>query len=239
MRSFRWPKFFALIFIAFLFLAGIYFLLPKQSSVSPTKQGQEGKAAYSKRQFDVNKNFFNTESYPNELIAIENKDLVGMKCSPEYVRQVGGEYTLGTNPESKLEDVSLLGIITNLNKTIVNNYIAVFTMCDTENGMRIIEYETWSGGGGLGNTAYFGIVKDARDIEEITSIKNDGIPYFTCNRPLELTTSNILYYGCGGGDGGSGSASIYKIDLNNKTSTRIIKCDSSANPNGKPLLQCQ
>ncbi len=240
MKSFRGTKFFALLFITFLFLTGIYFLLPKQSSVFPTKPGQERKeAAYSKRQFDINKNFFQAQPYPNELISIGNRDLVGMKCSPEYVRQAGGEYTLGTDPESELKDVSLLGIITNLNKTIVDNYIAAFTACDTEDMMRIVEYEIWGGGGGSKNVAYFGVVNASGTVEEVTSIKNDGTPYFTCDIPLQLTSLDLLYYECRGGDGGSGSASIYKIDLNKKLVTRVIKCDSSANLNGNPTLQCE
>jgi len=229
-----------LLFIAFIFLAGIYFLLQKQSSIFPTKPGQEGKAtAYSKRQFDINKNFFQTQHYPNEIVSIENKDLVGMKCSPEYVRQVGGEYTLGTDPESKLKDISLLGMVNNLNKTVSNNYIAAFTVCDTEDRMRIVEYEIWGGGGGSKNVAYFGLINKDNSIEEIERIDTDGSPYFTCDIPLQLTSLDLLYYECRGGDGGSGSASIYKIDLNKKTSIRILKCDSSANPNGKPFLQCQ
>lgn len=238
MRSFRGSKFLVLFSATLLLLVGIYFLLQKQSSVSNTKLGRDEKTAYLKRQFDVNKNFFNTEPYPNELITIENKDLLGMKCLPEYVRQVGGEYTLGTDPEFELKDVSLLGIINNLNKTVVDNYIAAFAVCDTENMMRIVEYEVWGGGGGSKNVAYFGVVNTSDNIETVTSIKNDGSAYFTCNNPLQLTVSNVLYYGCGGGDGGSGSASIYKIDLNKQLVTRVIKCDSSTNPNGKPFLQC-
>lgn len=243
MKGFRGSKFFLLLGVALISFAGIYFaLLKNQISPSLPKNSQKGEARiYSKRQFDINSKFYLTQGYPSEVIDTKEDNLLGISCSQQYVRQMDKWYSDYDN-KTELKDANLLRLIESASldlKGSKTDSFIFFAFCAIENGGTIVKYEKWAGGGGSRNVVFFGVLNTSGSVEEVTNIKNDGMPYFTCNRPLQLTASNILYYGCGGGDGGSGSASIYKIDLNKKTSTRIIKCDSSANPNGKPLLQCQ
>lgn len=234
MKKFVGMKFFTLLFIAFLFFVGFYI-------VSSRQQTSSGTVAFSKRQFDISSKFYLTQNYPSELIDIKEDNLLGMNCSQQYVRQMDKWYSDYDN-KIEVKDANLLRLIesapTELKGSKTDSFV-FFNSCALENGGIIVKYEKWIGGGGFRNVAHFGIANASGNVEKIASIENDGAPYFTCNKPLQLTTSNVLYYSCGGGDGGSGSASIYKIDLNKKTITRIIKCDSSANPNGKPFLQCQ
>lgn len=241
MKNFGGSKFF-LLGVILISLVGIYFTFFKnQISSGFPKNTQKGEAKiYSKRQFDINSKFYLTQSYPSELIDVKEDNLLGMNCSQQYVRKTDIWYSDYDN-KIELKDANLLRLIesasTELKGSKTDSFI-FFTFCAIENGETIVKYERWAGGGGSQNVVYFGVVNESGNVEEVTRMNTDGTVGFTCNMPLQLTSSNILYYGCGGGDGASGSASIYKIDLNNKISTRIIKCDSSASPNGKPFLKC-
>lgn len=242
MKSFGRSKFFLFLGVALISFAGIYFaFLKNQTSPVLPKNGQKGEVRISpKRQFDINSKFYLTQSYPSELVNLKEDNLLGFSCSQQYVRQMDKWYSDYDN-RIELKDAKLLRLIesvpTDLKGSKTDSFV-FFVSCAIENGGTIVKYEKWAGGGGSRNIVYFGVINTSGSVGEVTSIKNDGTPYFTCNKPLQLTASNILYYGCGGGDGGSGSAAIYKIDLNNKSITRILKCDSSVNPNGKPLLEC-
>ena len=214
MKSIGGLKLFVVVGVIIIFFAGIYFALLKNQN----NQKEEANT-YSKRQFDINSKFYLTQRYPSELVDIEEDSLLGIRCSQQqYVRQMDKWYSDYDN-KIELKDTNLLRLIesasTDLKGSKTDSFI-FFSSCATENGGTIVKYEKWAGGGGSRNVAYFGVVNASGNVERVTSIKSDGIPYFTCNKPLELTTSNVLYYECGGGDGGSGSASIYKIDLNKK-----------------------
>lgn len=234
MKSFGGSKFFLFLGVILIFFAGIYFtFFPKN--------GQKGEARiYSKRQFDINSKFYLTQNYPSELVNIKEDNLLGMNCSQQYVHQMGTWYS-DYDKKIEIKDANLLRLIesapTDLKGFETDSFV-FFAFCAIENGGTVVKYEKLAGGGGSRNIVYFGMANAIGSVEEVTSIKTDGSVGFTCNMPLQFTRSNMLYYSCGGGDGGSGSASIYKIDINNKTNTRIIKCDSFVNPNGKPLLEC-
>lgn len=236
-------KLFTLLFIAFLFFAVIYVIFSRQQTSSglPINNQDKKSVVYSKRQFDTNSKFYLTQSYPLELVNIKEDNLLGMNCSQQYVRQMDKWYSDYDN-KIEIKDANLLRLIesapTDLKGSKTDSFV-FFALCVIENGGTIVKYEKWAGGGGSRNIVYFGMVNASGSVEKITSINTDGTVGFTCNMPLQFTRSNILYYSCGGGDGGSGSASIYKVDLNKKTNTRVLKCNSSANPTGKPFLECQ
>lgn len=240
-KKFRRAKFFVLFLIATLVLAGIYIFSSRQQNSSglPTNNQNKKSVVFSKRQFDINSKFYLTQNYPPEL-NIKEDNLLGIGCSQQYVRQKDKWYS-DYDKKIEIKDANLLHLIDSapvaLKGSDTDSFI-FFTYCSIENGGTVAKYEKQTGGGGSRNVVFFGVMNASGNIEEVTNIKNNGTPYFTCNKPLEFTTSNIFYYGCEGGDGGSGSASIYKIDLDNRISTRIIECDSSVNLNGKPILQC-
>lgn len=171
---------------------------------------------FPKRQFDASKKFFQTYSYPQSLINISDQYLVGMKCTPQYLKQASEEFTLGTNPDVKLTDNTQLQLISKVESSIGKD-ISTFMSCVTYDNKTIVVYEVWGGGGGSTNTAYFSLANSGV-IDKATIILNDGSPYWTCQQPLQLSTSDKLYFQCGGGDGVYSSASIYEIDLNTNTS---------------------
>jgi hypothetical protein len=83
------------------------------------------------------------------------------------------------------------------------------------------------------------------DFKLLAKIVNDGIPYRVCRRLLQLGKDS-LYIECGGGDGGYSGGEIFKIDVNDKTYQRIIKCQSVTDIEGttnegagKTKVSCQ
>ena len=70
------------------------------------------------------------------------------------------------------------------------------------------------------------ILRGLISIRQQIKADSNRAPYFGCSNPLQLTTKGILWLSCGGGDGGMGKSSIYKVDINNKTTEIIFSCTS-------------
>jgi hypothetical protein len=101
-----------------------------------------------------------------------------------------------------------------------------------------------SGGGGGGNVAYFESTDASGVINSEIAVPNDGAAYFACTKPYALTNNNIFYYGCGGGDGGAGQASVYSLDLNTSKARQLLVCtsvsnSSADNPVGTSTVECK
>ncbi len=169
-------------------------------------------SASIKRQFDVNALFFKKQKYPTEITAVSEDNLVAMTCS-EYDHY-------GTNKSEE---------ITNFKKIVQKNYpeklITGFQYCKTQDQRIIASYGLGPCGGGCSGEPHIGLIsKDT--FHDLATMKSNFVAYFGCRQPLQLTSGNILYYECGGVDGGGAYSSIYKIDLNNKKSVSILSCTS-------------
>lgn len=188
--------------------------------------------SFVKRQFDNDTKFFLNQDYPQEVTNLNDPDLVGMKCTPELVCVEPYEectyYPEGADrsePSYLTSDQGLLTLVKNSNETIdksttvYGNAIQEATLCRDENGREILRYATGGGGGGGGSVDYIGLVNSDKTIKRIAAIK-ESTAYFGCQKPLQLTKDNILYYQCNG----EGASFIYKISLNDSTALRILKC---------------
>lgn len=182
---------------------------------------------FKKRLFNVNDNLYgNIGMYPEELRTISENDLIPLFCynlkpddKPGIYYYSDNEYKdQGLLVDKKLQDLfKQLSIPTDPINTILG-------ICEAEDGRLIVRNEIQGGGGGGQNKALFYVFDTTNKLNYVTTIPNDGAAYFTCIWPLQLTKTNFLYYGCGGGDGPSGSRSIYQINLNNNTNAGIYKC---------------
>lgn len=202
-------------------------------------KNQKDSPVYPKRQFDINKKFFQTEAYPSEITNISADNLVGMKCGDSYTRQIDGSFTsYAGSKQAKNANSEILNLVEMAKKTIGEEQVHAIMSCHTSNNKIILTYHTLGGGGGSKNVAHFALVSSNEIISKIVSIPNYGIAYFGCNKPLQLTTSNLLYYECGGGDSNTGSNAIYKIDLNNYSYFSVLQCFSSGSETGAITTSC-
>jgi hypothetical protein len=111
-------------------------------------------------------------------------------------------------------------------------------ICNTEEDRQFVIYGISNQGGGSGDDVYVSYIKADGTLDKETRIPQDNSPYFGCFGPLVLTTKQVLYMDCGGGDGGYGAASIYKLNLNDSTSVQVIKCTSTITEDGQSNLEC-
>ncbi len=216
-------------------------LTPTTLSVSPTAA-----QAYKKRLYDSTTKIIGSNTFPTEMSAIADSQLIGLRCSGYYYSDYEGKY-LTEVPSSvgkpvEMTDPLFLSITKNDPK------IAAILSCSTQSGATIVYYELQEGksggGGGMSTVAHFALVNAAGTLKDIAVIPNDGAPYFTCRSPYMLTTSNILYWGCGGGDGGFGQSSIYAINTVTATVRRVFKCSSTVDastdrPDASSIVKCE
>jgi len=181
------------------------------------KQTTSSSLEYRKRQFDINEKFYPPQNYPPQLINIPEDDLVAMKCTPQYLRQIDGTYAY-SYPLIKLDDSSLLQLINEASKTVSNGAIYGFTSCVTVDNKIILEYETWSGGGGSQNVVYFGVKKLDGSIEKVVTIP----AAIFCVKPLQLTRDDVFYYQCGAYEN---AGFIYKILISKHSYELLFTCE--------------
>ncbi len=194
---------------------------------------------FSKRLFDPNGTIIETAPFPKEMTKISDSALVGLQCSGFYYNYGNGGFLMETESGSKEMTDALLLDVASKHPTI-----SALSSCRTETGGTIVHYEIEAGAAGAGNTSSFFTLETDGSLKKISSISNDGAPYFICSRPYMLTDKNIVYWGCGGGDGGFGQSSVYAIDLNTSSTRRVIKCTStadseSADPGGPSTVKCE
>ena len=181
---------------------------------------------YPKRLFDVSSKWIAGVKYPSEVTDVQEQNLIGLKCSAYYQSTDGVAYeALIDGDPQKLTDQTLIGLIKKTGSNIGKSVSAAF-YCEPNEGAILYEYETQAGGGGTGNVAHINLVSADGSIEKVTEIPYDGAAYFACRKPLQLTSANIFYIECGGGDGGGGAASVYSIDLNDKKQSQVLYCSA-------------
>lgn len=241
-----------LIILAVLILAGYAFwqkqLLQTNHRSTPTNYSQpttkQKTTSFSldylefrKRLFDPTAKFFKDEitgktysdqGYPEKLANRKEDELISIRCTPQFEYDYREDKFLygKRNSDGYIQKVYYLDypdLIAQAKKVVNNKQIDAAQVCQTEDKRTIFEYEIWGGGGGGKNVSYVNLYSDGKQLEQIVSIPTDGTPYFKCSKVLQLTKGGLLYYQCGGGDQGS-SWTIYEIDLNKKTQTRLLKC---------------
>lgn len=230
------------------------FLLITYSAPDPNNQGYQKiidqilstfefvdqDSLFSKRLYNIDDKLIGKQPLPTEIVNLKDNQLVDISCSPIYDYDSAGKYIayLDNSKTLELTDPILLKI------TRSNSSISNISSCKTYDGKIIVQYLIAAGGGGAGNTSYFGFANSNGELEETIKIVNDGAPYFGCGRPFALTTNNMFYYGCSGGDGGFSQASVYKINMTTLQATKLIKCTSTVNPSASTpeetsTVQCE
>lgn len=208
----------------------------QQAQVSPTPSSQSiVNSEYSKRHFSTNDKFFgDSVNYPQEILSFKDSDLVGFNCGPKYSRQIDGSLVAIQNnsPNQTLTDKSLTSLLdgngAKLTTQSTDNPISSATICNTENNQKILNFEITQHGGGAGSDNFYGYLTPQYTVPNIANVPMESVAYFGCSDILAITKSNYLYAVCGGGDGPSGSKSIYKVNLNqNSTAMLLYKCTSA------------
>ncbi len=196
-----------------------------------------------KRLYFPGEKIFTKMDYPIEMTGINDGDLHNLQCSPDYYRDYEKQhYTYQEDPRVAAVEMKDQNLYLLAEKAFEIDLDAdVYRACKVDDGRYILEYEKQGGGGGSNNKSIFGVLGTDKTFQKITEIPTDGSPYFGCYKTLQLTKSNILWYQCGGGDGGYGSVSVYKIDLSNKNHTLVTKCEAISDPMDldKTDMKCQ
>lgn len=206
-------------------------------------EGQTGMSAdsgeYSKRLFDPTGTVIETAPFPQEMTEVTDSALVGLQCSGYYYKDGNGKFLMESESGSKeLTDGQLLDVASK------HPTISAISSCKTDTGVSIVHYEIEAGAAGAGNIAYFYTMEEDGTLKQVADIPNDGAPYFGCRFPYMATRGNMWYWGCGGGDGGFGQATIYAINIAKDSVRRILKCTStadsdSADPGGPTAVKCE
>ncbi len=165
---------------------------------------------------------------------INNNELVGMVCTQHYSDNVYGpadpEFFLtgkyDNKPQNVITDQQKKALIQKIE--LGNSHLSGAQFCRTEDDKIIWNYET---GYGMPNfISYLNVRPSDGRNTPVTKIPTDSNFWFSCNKPLMLTKSGILYYQCGGGNNNvvnpSFSESIYIVDINNRTGRVIYNCTS-------------
>jgi hypothetical protein len=226
---------FAFGFVSFPFINKA---LPTISAPLSTPISSRTPVSLPKRYFDTG-SFFGDKSYPDELLKLPTDKLVGFVCEGRYDRS--GEsiaFTQNGLPYSESGELSRIGLTddellkflskkeSEAQKINARSYITFVQKCITEKDVTLVHYGVTPGMGGAGSASHFEY--QAKQ----SAIEMENAPYFTCDKVLAVTNDDKLYVTCGGGDGGFGSASIYRVNMSNGTSQKLIVCTSEASVEG-------
>lgn len=241
-----------LIIIVLSLVVGIVYLLTKEST--PKKQNQNfetqptintqvtpissSNQQFPKKQFNteskINDIEFKNEIYPPTLQNINENELVGMACTQHYSDNVHGpadpEFFLtgkyNNEPQDSITDQQKRELMQTI--SLGSSHLSGAQFCKTEDNRIIWNYET--GYGTSSFVSYLNVQTSDGNNSLVTKIPTDGSFWFSCNKPLMLTKSGILYYQCWGGNNKvvnpSFSESIYTVSFSNKTNKAVYNCTS-------------
>lgn len=182
-------------------------------------------------------------NYPEEIFRVNENNLMSMACSVGFMEDNGvfSYFDEEKKQPAVIEDLFLLDTARKA-RELAGDQLGAGKVCRLSDGRSIVVYEVHGGGGGSLNRAYIGELSQAGNLVPITVIPNDGIAYFECDFPIQFNLGNMLWVKCGGGDGAGGSASIYRVDFQNKTSSLVTKCESTSSldaAGNNPTEKCQ
>lgn len=210
------------------------------SSVNPSptiaKEPLAVPEIYKKRQFVTSDAWIPNIKYPNEITNVTEEKLEDLSCRVYTVfgtDQSQKDYIY--TDESTKQNVSLesdsvsLGIYQELKKKSIPLHDLL--VCKKYDGSALVGYTEASqtpGGGNPFTTHYLVVSFEERNVP-LVSLPYKNYAYYSCVTPLQLTTDNIYYVSCGGGEGGgcNSARDIYKIDLSAHTHSEILSCSTS------------
>lgn len=184
-----------------------------------------------KVQIDTNSNLFYDFPYPTEIKSLQETQLVPMHCTKNVLtgNTYGGEgkyfYANVPKGQTKAQEIKNTGPYASLRyfiyqKSGINPYS--FLMCRTEKA-EFFEFTDME-------NAYIAKVDFDKGRFD-TIFKNEAI-FMTCGYPIALTTSDIFYFACKGGENAA-HTTLYKINVKVPENKPFYTCDEDlpgANP---------
>lgn len=179
--------------------------------------------------------------YPEEMFRVNENGLMNISCSVGISEENNSfvYYDDKTGKTIEIKDQFLLETARKAREK-AGDSIVYAQVCKLQDGRAVVMYEVDGGGGGSLNRVYFGELSQAGNFEQIAVVTNDGSPYFGCSQILQFNLANMLWARCGGGDGGYSSGSVYRVDYHSKTSSLVVKCESTSelDANGNYTEKC-
>lgn len=177
------------------------------------------------RQFDPAAEYIEGGSYPEELVAVAESDLIPMVCSPEFFSWTGTGHefvdpvTLERTPLSEPILTAYLEAARDLHPDEV---IVSVSRCDPEEGPDLVTFRVGPCGGGCAGIPQvaFGEGGSIRSVAAVIQPDGDG-PYFGCV-PIQWTRAGTLYLSCLG----EGTALLRRADLVTGEIAVVLRCQS-------------
>jgi hypothetical protein len=170
--------------------------------------------------------FFDQNKYPSELTTLADTDLIGFTCSNKFSRQVDGKFSAyieSSQQQEPLTDQDALSLLATIGQ---KTKVDAVTICSLDTGRKLFSYEILANGGGAGSNVYYGLLSGV-SLSTTAVVPIENGPYFTCFDILAITKTGNIYVNCGAGDGGFGSKSLYKLNINTGgNAILLLKCTS-------------
>lgn len=245
-------------------LVGVYFLI-KILPFTPSPASNQNELVYTPppchtkfnqedvsllRQFDTASKFLGNQLYPAEITNYCDSDLVVMDCLDPYTRTDEGNYVYNKTEttETGIKSTSLkvtqedtLDNIDRLTRKLNGRYPDRLKLClIRDQGDLIAEYEHWPKERETDRTVGFATIMSQGGVNLLPTIPNDNLSNFSCDQPILFTNNYIFYVECHGESGSSVSKYIYKTDLNEGVTTKVIQCSTTGtNVRGEDNVVCR
>lgn len=246
-------------------LVGGYFVISKNLLFAPSTTNTQDQLAYTPppcytkfdpesasllRQVDTASKFLGNQVYPVEITSYCDSDLVVLDCLDPYNRTDDGNYVYNQveTTETGIKSTSLkvtqedtLDNIDRLTRKLEGRYPDRLKLClirDTSD--LIAEYEHLPKSRETDRMVGFATIVAQGGVNLLPTIPNDNLINFSCDQPVLFTKSYIFYFECHGESDSSVSKYIYKTDLNEGVTTKIIQCSTTGtNVRGEDNVVCQ
>lgn len=212
------------------------YIAPDQQKIFTNPSEVLKETAFIKKSTRLNAKFFGKEDFPTEIKTLTDAQLINFKCTNFFYDDGKGAiyYTNGKTTDDpdykyyKFSDEPFINLIKN-EQIVVGRAISSVAQCLTENNKQYLLFSTQPTGQAGSGTIFY-TVSLGNNYSVLTRTKiNDpnilGSTYPGCSVPLAFTSEN-MYLECGGGDGGSGYQSIFKLNLSTQKISVLKYCSS-------------
>lgn len=211
---------------------------PTPRSIEPTKP-ITNPSITTKRLFNPTANFFNGTTYPVALTSYKDKDLVGISCSSTFNCSDTGctatrknAYTPSSSAISTWYKEAVI--------TTSTSNISDMQACQTATDQTILLYHQPGDSQGIGSVDYVGRVEPDNTVTRLVAITNLSYPHFLCDKPLELTSLDLLFLQCSSKSDQFTSETIYGVNMTTSAYTQLINCTSQRDEaTNKTISSCQ
>lgn len=208
------------------------------TSIQPTEV-TTNPSITTKRLFNPQANFFDNTTYPSVLSSYSNNDLVGLSCSSQYSCSDSGCNVTAKKPYSP-DNATIREWYNEAVITTQTSNISSLQACQTSTGQHILLYHQPGDTNGIGSIDYIGRVESDNTVTRLVAITNLSYPHFICDKPLELTSLNLLFLQCSSSSDVFKSETIYGVNMATSAYTQLINCTSQIDPNTKKTISsCQ